>query len=202
MEIKIEKSKSEKLREQNQKKVLQLYKQIIKEQPDISNNKAYKYIADYVGYSVSGVRKIVETYETEDTIEKINKNSLVRKKPHDDEHRLQVACVRWFKYQYPSIAHALFAVPNGGRRDITTGAKLKAEGALAGVSDLILLKSNDKYGALLIEMKTPKGKQSQYQKQWEKDITKHNEYKYIVCHSFEEFQKGVNEYLSTALNVK
>lgn len=202
MEINIEKSKSEKLREQNQKKVLQLYKQITKEQPDISNNKVYQYIADYVGYSVSGVRKIVETYETEDTLEKINKNSLVRKKPHDDEHRLQVACVGWFKYQYPSIAHALFAVPNGGRRDITTGAKLKAEGALAGVSDLILLKSNDKYGALLIEMKTPKGKQSQYQKQWEKDITKHNEYKYIVCHSFEEFQKGVNEYLSTALNVK
>lgn len=202
MEINIEKSKSEKLREQNQKKVLQLYKQITKEQPDISNNKVYQYISDYVGYSVSGVRKIVETYETEDTLEKINKNSLVRKKPHDDEHRLQVACVRWFKYQYPSIAHALFAVPNGGRRDITTGAKLKAEGALAGVSDLILLKSNDKYGALLIEMKTPKGKQSQYQKQWEKDITKHNEYKYIVCHSFEEFQKGVNEYLSTALNVK
>lgn len=202
MEIKIEKSKSEKLREQNQRKVLHLYKQITKEQPDISNNKVYQYIADYVGYSVSGVRKIVETYETEDTLEKINKNSLVRKKPHDDEHRLQVACVRWFKYQYPSIAYALFAVPNGGRRDVTTGAKLKAEGALAGVSDLILLKSNDKYGALLIEMKTPKGKQSQYQKQWEKDITKHNEYKYIVCHSFEEFQKGVNEYLSTALNVK
>lgn len=204
--MKIPKTTSETLREQNQRKILQLYKEVVRDNPDISKNKAYKYISDYVGYSVSGVRKIVETYETEDTLERFkklaNEVTPMRRKPHDDEHRLQVACVRWFKYQYPTIAHALFAVPNGGRRDVTTGAKLKAEGALAGVSDLILLKSNDKYGALLIEMKTPKGKQSQYQKQWEKDITKHGEYKYIVCHSFEEFQRGVNEYLSTALNVK
>lgn len=197
------KSPSKTLREKNRKKVLQLYHEIKEKQPEASNNEMYKYIANNVGYSVSGVRKIIATEDTLD-IFRANADDVtpMRKHPHDEEHRLQVACVRWFKYQYPNIAHALFAVPNGGRRDVTTGAKLKAEGALAGVSDLILLKSNDKYGALLIEMKTQKGKQSQYQKQWEIDITKHNEYKYIVCRSFEEFQKEVNEYLSTALNVR
>lgn len=196
-------SPSKTLREKNRKKVLQLYNEIREKQPEASNNETYKYIASKVGYSISGVRKIIASEDTIDIFKaKADEVTPMRKHPHDEEHRLQVACVRWFKYQYPSIAHALFAVPNGGRRDVTTGAKLKAEGALAGVSDLILLKSNDKYGALLIEMKTPKGKQSQYQKQWEKDITRHNEYKYIVCRSFEEFQAEVNEYLSTALNVK
>ena len=175
------KSPSKTLREKNRKKVLQLYHEIKEKQPEASNNEIYKYIANNVGYSVSGVRKIIATEDTLDIFRaKADDVNPMRKHPHDEEHRLQVACVRWFKYQYPNIAHALFAVPNGGRRDVTTGAKLKAEGALAGVSDLILLKSNDKYGALLIEMKTPKGKQSQYQKQWEIDITKHNEYKYIV----------------------
>lgn len=196
-------SPSKTLREKNRKKVLQLYNEIREKQPEASNNETYNYIASKVGYSISGVRKIIASEDTIDIFKaKADEVTPMRKHPHDEEHRLQVACVRWFKYQYPSIAHALFAVPNGGRRDVTTGAKLKAEGALAGVSDLILLKSNDKYGALLIEMKTPKGKQSQYQKQWEKDITRHNEYKYIVCRSFEEFQAEVNEYLSTALNVK
>ena len=39
------------------------------------------------------------------------------------------------------------------KSDTVTGGKLKAEGVTAGVSDLILLKSNRDYGALLIEMK-------------------------------------------------
>ena len=126
----------------------------------------------------------------------------MRKHPSDEEHRLQVACVRWFRMQYPDLAHALFAVPNGGRRDATTGAKLKAEGALAGVSDLILLKSNDRYGALLIEMKTTKGRQSDSQKEWEEKITKSGEYRYVVCRTFEDFLSEVSGYLSTSLLTK
>lgn len=33
----------------------------------------------------------------------------------------------------------LFAVPNGGKRDTKTGARMKYEGAVRGVADLILL---------------------------------------------------------------
>ncbi len=120
-----------------------------------------------------------------------------RKKPSDEEHRLQVACVRWFRLQYPQWSHALFAVPNGGRRDATTGAKLKAEGALAGVSDLILLKSNADYGALLIEMKTQKGRQSEQQKWWEELITQ-DCYKYVVCRSVDDFVREVEGYLDNS----
>lgn len=119
----------------------------------------------------------------------------VRKHPDDEEHRIQVACVRWFHAQYPELSRRLFAVPNGGRRDSVTGAKLKAEGVLAGVADLILLKSNSMYGALLIEMKTKQGRQSTTQKTWEEDLTREDEYKYVVCRSLTEFAQEVRDYL-------
>ena len=118
-------------------------------------------------------------------------------KPKDEEHRIQCACVRWFRLQYPQLNGRLFAVPNGGRRDVTTAAKLKAEGVIAGVSDLILLKSNHDYGALLIEMKTLKGRQRDSQKQWQNLVCADREYKYVVCHSFDDFKREVDDYLKT-----
>lgn len=125
---------------------------------------------------------------------KLANSKKVRKKPDDEEHRIQSACVRAFRYKYPKLRHNLFSVPNGGRRDKVTGAKLKAEGALAGVSDLIFLKSNRFYGALLIEMKTPKGRQQETQKEWEREITADG-YKYVVCRSVSEFMQEIEEYL-------
>lgn len=118
-----------------------------------------------------------------------------RRKQHDDEHRLQSACVRWYRLQYPRMKHNLFSVPNGGKRDAVTGAKLKKEGALAGVADLILLKSNRFYGALLIEMKTSKGRQSDSQKEWQHKITADG-YKYVVVRSLEDFQREIKDYLT------
>lgn len=117
-----------------------------------------------------------------------------RRKPRDKEHRLQSACVRWYRLQYPKMKHNLFSVPNGGKRDSVTGAKLKAEGALAGVADLILLKSNRFYGALLLELKTSKGRQSKSQKEWQHKITADG-YKYVVVRSIEDFQREVKQYL-------
>lgn len=114
-----------------------------------------------------------------------------------DEHTLQCACVRWFRYTYPHLANRLFAIPNGGRRDAATGARLKDEGVLAGVSDLILLLPNNRYHALLIEMKTEHGRQSQAQKKWEREITERDEYKYVVCHNFEEFAQAITNYASS-----
>lgn len=126
---------------------------------------------------------------------KISRKIKVRKKPCDEEHQMQSACVKWYRLKYPKMCHNLFAVPNGGRRDGVTGAKLKEEGVLAGVADLILLKSNQYYGALLIEMKTKKGMQQNSQIEWERKITKDG-YKYIVCRSVDEFMKEVTKYLN------
>lgn len=129
----------------------------------------------------------------EEMIELAGKNKS-RKKYRNDEHKLQVSMVNWFRLQYPSMRHNLFAVPNGGRRDASTGRRLKDEGVLAGVSDLILLKSNQHYGALLIETKTKKGTQRESQKEWESKITADG-YKYVVVRSLDDFIKEVNDYL-------
>ena len=122
-------------------------------------------------------------------------NASQRRHPDDEEHRIQCACVAWFRLQYPQFRHNLFAVPNGGRRDAATGAKMKEEGVLAGVSDLILLKSNNDYHALLIEMKTSKGHQSDNQKAWEKAIVPDG-YRYVVVRSFEDFMREIRCYLA------
>nr|UWI14552.1 MAG: VRR-NUC domain [Bacteriophage sp.] len=66
---------------------------------------------------------------------------------------------------------------------------------MAGVADLILLKSNRDYGALLIEMKTIKGRQSESQKKWQKTVCFNEEYKYVVCRSFDDFKREMDEYL-------
>lgn len=132
----------------------------------------------------------------QELIEKANQEKKRRKAPSQIEHEIQCECVRWFNLQYPYWRGRLFAVPNGGRRDSVTGGKLKAEGVYPGVSDLILLKSNQKYGALLIEMKTKTGQQSASQKAWQSLVCKNEEYQYVVCRSFEEFKKAVEHYLS------
>lgn len=124
------------------------------------------------------------------------KNAVKTRKVHkEEEHRIQCECVKYFALQYPSLRGRLFAVPNGGRRDKKTAAKLKAEGVVAGVADLILLKSNRDYGALLIEMKTLKGRQRDSQKAWRNIVCADSEYKYVVCRSFDDFKREVDDYL-------
>ena len=122
-------------------------------------------------------------------------NSSVRKPPSDEEHRIQCACVRWFRLKHPHLAARLFAVPNGGRRDGITGARLKEEGVLAGVADLVLLVPNANYHALLIEMKTPKGRQSDSQRAWQRAVAGNDDYLYVVARSLEEFIKVIEDYL-------
>lgn len=97
--------------------------------------------------------------------------------------------------QHQGIGPMLFAVPNGGRRDKVSGARLKAEGVVAGVSDLILLVARHGYHGLLIEMKTEKGRQSQQQRHWQKLAEKQG-YRYVVIRSIEEFIEEVNGYLA------
>lgn len=118
-----------------------------------------------------------------------------RRARRDIEHRLQALCVRWFRAEYPELSGLLFAVPNGGRRDALTGAKLREEGVVAGVSDLVLLKGNGTYNALLVEMKTNTGRQSQSQRDWQAVVERYGECLYTVCRSVEGFIEAVRGYL-------
>lgn len=117
-----------------------------------------------------------------------------RKHSQDEEHHIQCACVRWFRYQYPHLRHNLFAVPNGGYRNKATAGKMKEEGVLAGVADLILLLPNRTCHALCIEMKTRTGRQAETQREWQR-LIEQDGYKYVVCRSIEDFMAVIQEYL-------
>lgn len=110
------------------------------------------------------------------------------------EHKLQCSCVRWFRYSYSRYKNLLFAIPNGGLRNKIVAKKLKAEGVLASVPDLFLSLPNDKYHGLYIEMKYGKNKMSKGQKEMKRILEEHG-YKHIVCYSFDEFKKEIEEYL-------
>lgn len=71
---------------------------------------------------------------------------------------------------------------------------MKGEGAVSGVSDLILLVSNGEYNSLCIEMKYGNGRQSENQKEWQKLAEEYGN-KYVICRSFEEFTNEIRNYL-------
>lgn len=111
----------------------------------------------------------------------------------DIEHRTQCACVRWFRLQYPQFATLLFAIPNGGARNAVTGARLKAEGVVAGAADLFLAVPGGGYHGLFIEMKTENGTQSTAQKEFQAEVTRAG-YRYEVVRSFDGFIETINSY--------
>jgi hypothetical protein len=109
------------------------------------------------------------------------------------ESKLQIACVQWFRTQYPRTV--IFAIPNGGNRNPITGAILKREGALAGVADLFVIKCNPMFAGLFIEMKAGKGKRSEAQDAFAQAVLLAG-YAYYTCHSFDEFTSTVKTYMT------
>lgn len=122
------------------------------------------------------------------------KENKTKRKPSNEEHRIQCACVKWFRYQYPRYAKLLYAIPNGSRRDAITGKLLKDEGVIRGVSDLNLDVANRFYHGLRIEMKTPKGTQSKEQKEFQREIESQG-FKYAVCRSLNDFIREITIYI-------
>jgi len=112
------------------------------------------------------------------------------------ESVLQRQCVKWFYLQFPKLT--LFAIPNGGKRNVIEAGIMKAEGVLAGVADLLFMKANVQYNGLFIEIKTPKGKQTEKQKEFELRA-KAEGYDYKVCRSLDEFMTTINEYIKNDL---
>lgn len=83
------------------------------------------------------------------------------------EHQEQAAVIQWWgsvcgRYGLPHFA--LFAIPNGGARDVITGARLKAEGVRPGCLDLMLAKPRSTFSGLFIEMKVGDNQPSDNQK--------------------------------------
>lgn len=111
------------------------------------------------------------------------------------EHTLQRNMVNLFRMAYPQYKGVFFAVPNGGHRDIRVAQHMKAEGQLAGVSDLLLLVARKGMHGLCIEVKTKTGRQSERQKAFADAVIAQGYY-YAIVRTLDEFIELCRWYLS------
>jgi hypothetical protein len=109
------------------------------------------------------------------------------------EHDIQVNCVNYFRLRYPK--GLIFAIPNGGQRNVIVASKLKAEGVLSGVPDLCVPIAKKGYNGLYIELKNGKaGKVSDNQKTIMSKLQSEG-YQCEVCRSFDEFKTIIDNYM-------
>lgn len=133
-----------------------------------------------------------------------------------EESILQQQCVSWFRAQYPQYAMLLVHPINEGsghtRTDRMRQGIHKAEGAVAGVPDLILfmpvynapLGFDEEYRkdagmtyGLGIEFKTEKGRQSQAQMDFEK-MFRAAGYAYQVVRCIDDFRITISSWIGWA----
>jgi hypothetical protein len=109
----------------------------------------------------------------------------------EHHHQLKVMA---FASKHTKINASLFAIPNGGKRNMVVAMKLKAEGVKSGVPDLFLALPNETYHGLFIELKTPKkGTVSKEQKEWIARLNE-NGYRAVVCWGHEEAIDEIKKY--------
>ncbi|MEI6823180.1 MAG: VRR-NUC domain-containing protein [Bacteroidota bacterium] len=110
-----------------------------------------------------------------------------------NEHELQSYCVQWFNLNYPKSL--LFAIPNGGLRNLKVAVKLKKEGVVSGIPDLFLAKGTPDYNGLFIEMKYGKGKTRSNQNEIHTKLLDSN-YAVATCWTYEGFTDIVTLYMN------
>lgn len=107
-----------------------------------------------------------------------------------------MSCIQYFDLKHRKIARLLHHSPNGGKRNAKEAARFKAMGVRAGFPDLILLYPNLSHPFLALELKSEKGKQSPYQKEYQSLIESVGG-KYVVIRTLDEFIREIEEYLNS-----
>ncbi len=99
------------------------------------------------------------------------------------EAGLQAQCFMHFHNHHPALRGRLFLVHNTPRNKID-GARLKAMGMVAGVSDMIYLR--DGQPPLCLEFKTDTGRQAPAQIEWQK-VAEATGCEYRLIRTFDDF---------------
>ena len=122
---------------------------------------------------------------------------MAARKRQRSEHTEQAILASRVHAFYPKVL--VFAVPNGGWRDKREAARLKDEGVLAGVFDLVVLEARGGYHGALIEMKRADGgaglspEQARFRAR-----ARRNGYKTIVGNGADHAWRQLEEYLEHA----
>lgn len=113
------------------------------------------------------------------------------------EHQEQKAFIQWCNIKgYPY--NLIFAIPNGGKRNIVVARKLKAEGVKSGIPDLFLPVVSAQRSGLFIEMKSKNGKATAGQKQRMADLSREG-YRCMICYGIDDAVKCVLDYVESKL---
>lgn len=113
------------------------------------------------------------------------------------EHNIQRLVVAWFRDRYPDLAAVFFAIPGGGKRDKVTAARMKAEGVLPGVPDLLLAVPRGGKAGLFLELKTEQGYPSKVQRERMAALEAQG-YAVTVAKGYEAAKEALTGYLSTS----
>ena len=116
-----------------------------------------------------------------------------------EESKLQQQCVAWFRAEYPEFAMLLtHPINEGSKNTRVTGAIHKAEGTVAGVSDLLFfvptIDGYTIYFGLGIEFKTKSGRQSKEQKDFQK-LFEAAGYRYEIVRDKETFMQIIEKWI-------
>lgn len=119
-----------------------------------------------------------------------------QKQHHDNEEaRIQSEFFRQVPLFFPTLPdRLLFAVPNGGSRHKIEAVNMKRQGVKRGVADVILQVPKKGYASLCLEFKTPTGKQSDEQKEYQRQVEMAGS-KYVVVRSVEQAIRIMQKYL-------
>lgn len=112
-----------------------------------------------------------------------------------EEANFQINVVRALKF----AGHFVFAVPNGGSRNLIEAKNLKMQGVMAGVSDLILLLPERK--VYFIELKNPngKGRQSPHQRDFEQEVRAMG-HEYLIWDKWAQVEKFIDDHRKEVQN--
>lgn len=115
----------------------------------------------------------------------------------ESERAQQIALFAWaalpeIKAMCPGIEN-MFAIPNGGERNLKVASNLKAEGVRAGVADVFLPVALFGWHGLWIEMKWGTNKPTPEQNDFLSRM-ENLEYRTAVCYSFERAKAAILAY--------
>jgi len=112
-----------------------------------------------------------------------------------EEHQQQSLFIEWCGWHSnvdPRFEN-VFAIPNGGDRNLLVAVKMKREGVKAGVPDVFVAIASDEFHGLFLEFKSAKGRVTPEQLHWH-SMLRNAGYLVIVVRSALEAIKVIKNY--------
>lgn len=117
--------------------------------------------------------------------------------PTPSESDEQINLFTWAQYSigaHPEL-DLMYHIPNGGKRDLSTAKKLKAEGVKSGVPDVCLPIARGGFHSLYIEMKAGRNKATESQSKWIEALNANGNLA-VVCYGWVDASNVIRKYLN------